>query len=122
MNATYNSWTEKLVMGLDVFRPPAYEESPYDGTTWLKMIALALAIGGPLTAFASQGWYLPAQKKLEEEKKKEATPNGEQNLYSRIRGLQSDLSNLQKDMAKKDIEVQSLRAENRGLKKKLGDA
>ena len=121
INATYNSWTKKLVMGIDVLRPAVYEESPYDGTTWLKMVALVLAIGGPLMSLAMQGWYLPAQKKKEEKKKEEEAPDGQQNLQGRIHSLQWEISNLQKDMSKKDIEVQSLRAENRGLKKKLGD-
>ncbi len=121
INSAYNSWTKKLVMGIEVFRPAHYEESPYDGTTWLKMVALALAIGGPLMSLAMQGWYLPAQKKREEKKKEEEAPDGQQNLQGQIRSLQWEITNLQKDMSKKDIEVQSLRAENRGLKKKLGD-
>ncbi len=55
------------------------------------------------------------------QKKEEKAPDAQQNLQGTIRGLQWEISNLQKDMAKKDIEVQALRAENRGLKKKLGD-
>ena len=121
INVTYNALTKKLVMGLEVFKPARYEESPYDGTTWLKMLALALAIGGPLMSFAMQGWYLPAQKKKAENKKEEEAQGGQQNLQGKIHSLQWEISNLQKDRAKMDIEVQALRAENRGLKKKLGE-
>ncbi len=118
---TYNSWTKSLVMGLNVFKPDIYEESPYDGTTLLKMIAFALAIGGPLISFSMQGWYLPAQKKKEEKKKEDDAPDNKQNLLGRIHRLDWEVANFQKEMSKKDIELQALRAENRNLKKKLGE-
>lgn len=120
MHDTYNSWTKKLVMGIDVLRPPVYEEAPYDGVTFLKMLAFALAIGGPLMSFAIQGWYLPKQRRKEEEKKEEEAPDSKPNLQGRINRLEWEVSTLEKDASKKDIEIQALRAENRSLKKKLG--
>ena len=122
LHYTYNSWTRSLVMGLDVFRPNVYEDSPYDGTTLLKIIALALVVGGPLMALALQGWYLPQQKEKEKKQKEEEAEGKKEDLRGDIRRLKNIREDLENEISKKDIEIQALRAENRGLKKKLGDS
>ena len=95
---TYNSWTRKLVMGIDVLKPSVYEESPYDGTTWIKMIVLALAIGGPLMSLAIQGWYLPEQKKRKKRKKRKRHP-----IASKTSKAESTASNGRCRLSKKTL-------------------
>ena len=121
INGTFNSWTRRLVMGIEVFRPAVYEESNYDATTLLKIIALALALGGPLMALAIQGWYLPKQKEKKEAEKAQDTDSNKENLHGDLRRLQSIKSDLETEISKRDIEIQALRSENRSLKKKLGN-
>jgi len=121
INETYNSWTRRLVMGINVFRPSVYKESNYDSTTLLKIIALSLALGGPLMSLSFLGWYLPNQKEKKETKKTQETDEKKENLYGDIRRLQNIKSDLETEISKRNIEIQALRAENRNLKKKLGN-
>ena len=122
LNESYNSWTKPLVMGVAVFRPTVYEPSPYDGATLLKFIAFALVFGGPMMSYAMVGWHLPRQREKEEKRIEEASPGSKENLKGEIRRHEWMYSNLEKELSKKDVEIQALRAENRSLKKKLGDS
>ena len=121
LHDTYNSWTKPLVMALEFNRPEHYEDSDYDGVTVLKMLALALVFGGPLMSYAISGWYFPAQRRREERKVDEIQENENDNLSRENRRLGNVMFGYKEDLAKKDIEIQALRAENRNLKKKLGD-